>query len=195
MLEKWLVRKEREIKARVNVPTPDLEKADAEIQKLIEKKFKPAREKLVAQMLANDSHGNKNKTEWTKDYNDLTADELHSMAEGLAVRLNLFDGNYPAFLPQVVRGIMEHKNLRNSDRSVLETYCTLFKLDWQGDNSLENKEQFLATHPVYVSQRSSYDELITADKVKSMLERACTPFLPELTQKFLAASETEKKSS
>ena len=130
LLESWLLRKEKEIKQRVNLPTPDLAKPDSALNGYLEKHFKPAREKLVARMLESDAFGN---AKVQKEYRDLSSDELHQLSEAISVRLNLFKQKYPSFLPQVVRGIMEHPNLQLSDRSHLDTYCKLFKLDWRGD--------------------------------------------------------------
>jgi hypothetical protein len=48
LLEQWLSRKENEIKSRVNLPTPELQKPDAELNSLIEAKYRPAREKLIS---------------------------------------------------------------------------------------------------------------------------------------------------
>ncbi len=48
MLEQWLSRKEYEVKNRVNLPTPDLQKSDGQLYNTVEAKYKPAREKLVS---------------------------------------------------------------------------------------------------------------------------------------------------
>ena len=48
---------------------------------------------------------------------------------------------------------MEHDNLSRFDRSTLDTYCTIFELDWRGDRNLENKEEFLMTNPIYIQKR------------------------------------------
>ena len=102
-------------------------------------------------MLTKDQFGNDRPL---KDYSDLTSVELHMLVESLSVRLNLFNNKYPAFLPHVVRAIMEHESLANSDRSTLQTFCTLFELDWTGDKALENREELLMTNPVYTHPRT-----------------------------------------
>jgi hypothetical protein len=58
LIEAWLVRKEREIKSRVNLPMPGLQKKDSEIDAMMESRYKPIREKLVAEMLRTDEFGN-----------------------------------------------------------------------------------------------------------------------------------------
>jgi len=112
-----------------------------------------------------------------KAYKELTTRELHILAESLSVRLHLFSQKYPAFLPQVIRAIMEHKNLASSDRSLLDTYCKLFKLDWRGDTSVENREQFLLDAPVYMhaKDRTSLETCgtFTNQRVLLEVEQAC----------------------
>lgn len=48
---------------------------------------------------------------------------------------------------------MEHPNLRRSDRSTLDSYTKMFKLDWRGDQDIEAKDEFLCTHPVYLNSQ------------------------------------------
>ena len=47
-MEQWICRKEQEIKARVNMPTRELQKTDDEIYDQVEAKLKPARENLLS---------------------------------------------------------------------------------------------------------------------------------------------------
>ena len=97
-------------------------------------------------MLTTDEFGNSHAA---KKYEELTSAELHMLVESMSVRLNLFNNQYPSFLPHVTKAILEHPNLANSDRSTLTTFCSLFELDWKGDSSLNNREQLLMTNPVY----------------------------------------------
>lgn len=114
------------------MPTPSLQKPDSQLHAHLEKKFKPARERIVSSMLGQDEFGN---DPVEKSYEQMTTSELHLLVEGLVVRLNLFASEYPSFLPQAVRAIMEHDNLSASDKSTMETYCKLFELDWRGDQN------------------------------------------------------------
>ena len=131
LLENWMFRKDQEVMARVNLPPPQMQKSDKEIFSKLDAPLKTAREKIVGQMLSTDEFGEQRMA--NKAYNELTTRELHLLAESLSVRLNLFQKKYPAFLPQVVRAVMEHENLAGSDRSMLNTYCKIFELDWRGD--------------------------------------------------------------
>ena len=64
----------------------------------------------------------------------------------------LFNGEYPAFIPQVVRGVMEHPNLSKADYSKINTFCQMFELDWRGDRAISNKKEFMGSHPIYISE-------------------------------------------
>jgi hypothetical protein len=69
----------------------------------------------------------------TLQYENLTSSNLSGLTEQFVTRLPLFNKEYPNWIPHAVRAIMEHPNLNQSDRSTLETFCTLFELDWRGD--------------------------------------------------------------
>ena len=68
---------------------------------------------MVSKLLTTDEFGNK--IDKTKAYNDLTTRELNQISSSLASRLNLFDREYPEFMPQLVRAVMEHPNLTKTD--------------------------------------------------------------------------------
>lgn len=148
LIQDWLVRKEQEIKSRVNMPPAAMRKTDSELNALIDSKLKRARQKMVTQFLVTDEFGTKSKK---KEYNDLTTGELKMISESICVRMNLFDGKYPAFVPQAVKAVMEHPNLASSDRSKLDAFSTIFELDWRGDRDITNKREFLATNPVHLN--------------------------------------------
>jgi hypothetical protein len=111
-LERWIIRKEDEIHARVVRPPSNLKKSDQEIHAEIDAPLRRAREKLAARLLIQDEYGNA----IDKEYKDLTSRELHTLTENMCLRLYLFNYEYPAFLPQVVRAVREHPNLLKSDR-------------------------------------------------------------------------------
>jgi hypothetical protein len=124
-----------------------------------------------------------------KKYSSLTTKELNMLVESLVVRLNMFSQKYPAFLPQVVKAIMEHPNLSNFDRANLDTYCTVFELDWRGDRSIDNRDEFLMTNPVYMHKKdwlatetTHFDEFKDGEYIKKRVRTAHTPFLDELVK-------------
>jgi len=54
-------------------------------------------------------------------------------------------------MPQAVRAVMEHPNLARSDRETLSTYCKIFELDWRLDHSIANRDEPMATNPIYLN--------------------------------------------
>jgi hypothetical protein len=146
MLETWLYRKEQEFKLRVNLPTPEMKRSDRTIHQKLEKEYRPARQRLVSHILDIEDNQENN-------YASLSSDKLHQLVESLCPRLNLFQREYPGFLPHAVKGIMEHPNLTRSDRGTLDSYCKLFHLDWRGDMTIANRDEFMATHPIYLNNQ------------------------------------------
>lgn len=94
LVEQWIVRKEDEFKSRVNRPPAHLKKPDSELFAQIDKPIKEARQKLVSRLLSADEFGNKIE----KNYKDITSKELNTLTEGLCLRFNLFNYDYPPFL-------------------------------------------------------------------------------------------------
>lgn len=88
-----------------------------------------------------------------------------------------------------MRAIHEHENLLATDRETLRTYCKLFELDWRGDEHIHNRDEFLATHPVYLhsADRACQRVAIDRDQVVNKLKRACQPFVPEVAAKIMGA--------
>ena len=37
-----------------------------------------------------------------------------------------------------------------SDADHLDLYCRMFELDWRGDTSHKNKQEFMSSHPIYL---------------------------------------------
>lgn len=139
------------------LPPKGLQKSDMELNKIIDKDFKMARQKMVAKLLTKDEFGNEITA---KEYHDLTTRDLARIAESICVRLHLFDGEYPEFMPQTVKAIQEHPNLSKVDYDKLKTFCRLFELDWRGDRSCDNKKKFMAVNPIYINKndRSNFSE-------------------------------------
>jgi len=135
LVERWLVRKEDEVNSRVQRPTASLKKSDQELNSQIDAPMRIAREKLASKLLIADEFGNP----IDKEYKDLTSRELHSLTENLCLRMYLFNYDYPAFLPQVVKAVVEHPSLCRSDKDQLDLYCRMFELDWRGDRTFTNK--------------------------------------------------------
>jgi hypothetical protein len=98
----------------------------------------------------------------------------------------MFNYDYPDFVTQIVKAVIEHQNLLPSDRVHLETFCKLFELDWRGDVSLKNREEFLHFKPIYLAGDNikQYSQM-TQEDMRLLLKRACSPYIEEVTQKIL----------
>ena len=70
---------------------------------------------------------------------------------------------------------------------MLNSYCKLFELDWRGDVSLENREQFLMQNPIYIHSKDQANLVekgeISNSNVLTQIRQACQPFLPDLLTK------------
>ena len=147
-------------------------------------------------MLDIDEFGNKVPE---KNYVDLTTRDLSRIAESIAVRLHLFNGEYPAFMPQAVRAVMEHPNLLRADYDKLDTFAKMFELDWRGDRTVPNKKEPLASHPVYltIQDRSNFARYgeVGNFELLGMLRQACVPFLEQLTDDLVKESQSSQGSS
>jgi len=98
----------------------------------------------VARLLVADEHGNP----IDKKYEELTPRELSVLTEALCQRFYLFNYDYPEFLNQTVKGILEHPSLLKSDKTMLETYARMFEVDWDGQKA--SHLSFLFMQPVYL---------------------------------------------
>ena len=93
----------------------------------------------------------------------------------------MFNYEYPAFLPQAVKAVIEHPNLLKSDRDTLVSYSKVFELDWRGDFTQDNKNQLLFQTPIYPygNNFKSYGS-ITNEFVQDKMRRACAPYVDSL---------------
>lgn len=178
----------------MNLPTKALQKSDQALFAQYDAPLKDAREQLVSQMLTVD------KSKQRKKYSQLTTKELNALVESLVVRLNLFSQRYPAFLPQVVKAIMEHPNLSSFDRANLDTYCTVFELDWRGDRNIDNREEFMLSNPIYMHRKDwlatnteHFAKYKDGEYIKERVRLAHTPFLDELVSNLQAESKKAKE--
>lgn len=84
---------------------------------------------------------------------------------------------------------MEHPNLSNFDRANLDTYCTVFELDWRGDRNIDNREEFLMTNPIYINRKEwlatntdHFAKFKDPEYIKERVKLAHTPFLDDLVK-------------
>jgi hypothetical protein len=129
-----------------------------------------------------DEHGNPIE----KHYRDLNSKELHQLVESLSIRFYLFNYEYPSFLPQAVRAIMEHPNLLKSDKDMLDSYCRMFELDWRGDKLAVVNKEFMSYQPIWLDGPNLKDYgTLTNERLRDMLQRACAPYVTQVATKLL----------
>lgn len=142
-------------------------------------------------MLETDEFGNKTPE---KSYADLTTDELSRITESIVARLHLFNGEYPAFMPQAVRAVMEHPSLAHADYDKVNTFAKMFELDWRGDRAISNKKEFLSSHPVYLRAQDQSNVagygIVGNFELLAMLRQACTSFVEQLAEDLSKASKS-----
>ncbi len=106
MLEKWIVRKEREIRERTKLPSGKFHKSDKDIAEAREHKNAVRRRKVL-------------ETVARRKYNEISKDALGILVEKISKRMYLFDGEYPQFMIDLVKELREHPNITTTDKMVL----------------------------------------------------------------------------
>lgn len=104
-----IVRKEREIKARVNPPSGELKKSDHEVFKQYEENDSKKR-RMVLEQIAKTG------------YNKITKDIIDHIVNKLCKRISLFNGNYPLFIRDLVKELMEHPNTTPVNKQVFHKF-------------------------------------------------------------------------
>jgi hypothetical protein len=157
-------------------PTPALLQTDMTINNQLEREYTPARQKLVGKITG-------------QNYQEMSSDHLHTLVEDICTRLNMFQRDYPGFMPHAVRAIFEHPNLTRTDRTTLDAYCKMFKLDWRLDTDIENKDKFMSSNPIYLRKedRTTLDAhpATVNESAIADIKRACKPYLPDLVSKII----------
>jgi hypothetical protein len=99
-------RKESEIKGRINLPPKHLKMSDKKLFEEIDRNHEKARRGLISKLAKN------------TPYSDITSFQVHELSEGICKRMALFDGNFPAFLPHLFKGLINHPNISATDKDV-----------------------------------------------------------------------------
>lgn len=105
LLEKWIVRKEREIRHRDKLPPADFYKSDKMIYEEKEQKDSVRRREVL-------------ETIAQRKYNEITIDDLTRIVDKLCKRMYLFNGEYPQFIVDLVKEILQHPNITVTAKQV-----------------------------------------------------------------------------
>lgn len=158
-------KKEREIRTRVYLPTGNL-KHFKELPAVLQNKTRDIMGKV-----------------FDKKYEDLTVDDLNEFTSGLCSRMMSFEGDFPNFMPHLVREIINHPNVHPIDRDHLESYSDLFEMKWR-----DNPEQPLWLSPIYMNDSRKDEGDLEREKVVEKLRKAGIPYLEPIKQKIIEAS-------
>jgi len=105
LLERWIVRKEQEIRERDKIPSKKYHKTDFQKFSELEKKAKIRRIKTL-------------ETVARKKYEEISRENLTGIIEKLCKRFYLFNGDYPVFVIDLVKELREHPNITMTDKQV-----------------------------------------------------------------------------
>lgn len=105
LMERWIARKESEIRHRINMPPANYHKTDKMIRDEREKKDAERRRKVL-------------ETLTKRKYEDMTRSDLEKMVGKLCKRMCLFDGEYPQLVVDLVKELRQHPNITTTDKQV-----------------------------------------------------------------------------
>ena len=90
---------------------------------------------------------------------------------------------------------MHHPNTTKTDRNTLDTYCTLFEMDWAGEKTTENREKFLFENPVHIDEKNMTNlNWYTNWSFIDRMRQASKPYLPDLVSKIKKQVEPEDEN-
>jgi len=164
LLEKWISRKEREIRERNKLPPVNFNKSDKMIWEEKEKKDAVRRRKALEAMAS-------------RNYEDITRSDLTLIVNKLCKRMYLFDGEYPQLIIDLVKELREHPNITITDKQMLETYGEIFDLNWK-----EGFRGTLAENPIYL-EGPCLKGRKEPEHIAKEVRKASLPYVSELITK------------
>eukprot|EP00826_Nyctotherus_ovalis_P036741 TRINITY_DN3283_c0_g1_i3.p1 TRINITY_DN3283_c0_g1~~TRINITY_DN3283_c0_g1_i3.p1 ORF type:complete len:159 (+),score=42.89 TRINITY_DN3283_c0_g1_i3:166-642(+) len=105
LMERWIARKEREIRGRIDMPPANYHKTDKMIKDERERKDAERRRKVL-------------ETLTRRKYEDITRSDLEKIVGKLCKRMCLFDGEYPQLIVDLVKELRQHPNITTTDKQV-----------------------------------------------------------------------------
>mmetsp|Transcript_30076 Transcript_30076/g.29577 ORF Transcript_30076/g.29577 Transcript_30076/m.29577 type:complete len:316 (+) Transcript_30076:378-1325(+) len=157
ILERWFEKKEREIKTRIYLPKEDLNTNAFYASKL--------KEKTVELMMGM----------FGKSYGDISTQDLNQFIEGICSRMMLFDGDYPNFLPYIIKEVVNHPNISKIDKEHLESYSDMFDIRWRDDISKP-----LMISPIYTEDSRKVENDLDSASVSEKMRKANIPYIETL---------------
>lgn len=156
-------KKEKEISTRIYLPNEELkesffyaEKVQAKTRELMGKVF-------------------------NKEYSSITSQDLKEFVNALSSRLMLFNGEFPSFLPYLIKETVNHPNITPIDKDQLEAYSDMFEIRWR-----EDFDQPLMLSPIYCKDSRVANEDLEAENVSEKMRKAGIPYLENLKEKIIS---------
>ena len=156
-------KKEKEIRTRIYLPNEELKesffyasKVQAKTRELMGKVF-------------------------NKEYSSITSDDLNEFVNALSSRLMLFDGEFPSFLPYLIKETVNHPNITPIDKDQLEAYSDMFEIRWR-----EDIDQPLMLSPVYCKDSRVANDDLEEENISEKMRKAGIPYLENLKEKILS---------
>ena len=119
-------------------------------------------------------------TVFGKSYGDISEADLGEFTNGICSRMMLFDGDFPSFLPYVIREAVNHPNVSVLDKEQLETYSDMFDLQWRDDISKP-----LMINPIYTKDSRKLENDLDEESISEKMRRANIPYLDNLTKRVM----------
>ena len=85
-------------------------------------------------------------TVFGKAYPEIEKKDLNEFVNGICSRMMLFDGQFPSFLPHLIKEVVNHPNIDEIDKDQLESYSDMFEIRWR-----EDSERPLMVSPIYLN--------------------------------------------
>lgn len=155
-------KKEREIRTRIHLPQEEL-KENAYYSTMLKEKTHELMKKV-----------------FNKDYTEIKEKDLNEFVSGLCSRLMLFDGDFPSFLPYLVKEVVNHPKINQIDKEQLESYSEMFELKWK-----EDPEKPLMISPIYTKDSRVVNDDLEKENISKKMRNASIPYLYELKSKVM----------
>lgn len=115
-----------------------------------------------------------------KSYSEIQDQDLTEFVNGLCSRLMLFDGNFPSFLPYLVKEVVNHPNINAIAKDQLESYSDMFDLNWR-----EDVEKPLIVSPIYTNDSREANDDLERENISEKMRNASIPYINNLKRKMM----------
>jgi hypothetical protein len=119
-------------------------------------------------------------TVFGKAYPEIKEKDLNEFIDGICARMMLFDGQFPSFLPHLIKEVVSHPNIAQTDKDQLESYSDMFEIRWR-----EDSERPLMVSPIYLSDSRRIESDLDRSEVADKMRLASIPYMEDLKKKMM----------